>query len=96
MGEGLVVLSFCVRDERREQAPPYDLDFSRERGAVQKIGMVGTCPHLISHQYTWRFLLVVGEGLVILSFCVRDERREQAPALRFERFPREGCVAENW
>ena len=29
------------------------------------------------------FLLVVGEGLVVLSFCVRDERREQAPALHY-------------
>ena len=51
----------------------------RVRGTVQTMGRVGACSHLIRHQYTWRFLLVVGEGLVVLSFVCGTNCRDKPP-----------------
>ena len=83
VGEGLVVLSFCVRDERREQALPYDLGVYCERMRCRQWIWWELAPTLSVISMLGVFLLVVGEGLVVLSFCVRDERREQAPALHY-------------
>jgi hypothetical protein len=86
VGEGLVVLSFCVRNERREQALPYDLGVSRERGAMQTVDMVRTCPHLISHQYTWRFFVGCGRGFGGFIFlCAGRTAVGKPPPYTFDR-----------
>jgi len=47
------------------------------------MGRVGLAPTLSVIGMLGVFGWLAGEGLVVLSFCVRDERREQAPALHY-------------
>ena len=89
VGEGLVVLSFCVRDERREQAPPYDLGVFRERGAVQTMGRVGACPHLIRHQYAWRFFCWLWARVWWFYLFVCGTTGGSKPRPAFRRLPHE-------
>ncbi len=79
-GRGFGGFIFLCAGRTAGASPALHLGVFHVRGVVQTAGRAGACSRLISHQYTWRFLLVVGEGLVVLSFCMRDERRGQAPS----------------
>ena len=73
----MVVLSFCVRNERREQAPALHLGVYHMRLRYRRWVGWGLAPTLSVIGMLGIFLLVAGESLVVLSFCVRDDRRRR-------------------